>query len=195
MKTPQLWIIAGPNGSGKTTLNQKYSHFFRSAVPFINPDDIALRMDPNNKDSTQVILRAGKEAVSERNRLLNGRLSFGFETTLSGKKELQLIEQAKLAGYKINFIFICLDEPNLNIFRVRERVLSGGHKVEPEIVVRRYFKSLENAKKILQIADRSYVIDNSSERYKLIFKKEKTVVWFTEEVPAWVNTLEAGFSL
>ena len=86
MKTPQLWIIAGPNGSGKTTLNQKYSHFFRTAVPFINPDDIALRMDPNNKDSTQVMLRAGKEAVNERNKLLNERQSFGFKRRFRGRK-------------------------------------------------------------------------------------------------------------
>lgn len=40
---PQLWVVAGPNGAGKSTL---VSRRVAQRIPFVNPDDIARRIQP-----------------------------------------------------------------------------------------------------------------------------------------------------
>lgn len=76
---PQLWIIAGPNGSGKSTLVESYFKFLPD-IPFINPDNIARKLEPNNTThpSTITKLKAGKIAIKEQHHFLLHKQSFGF---------------------------------------------------------------------------------------------------------------------
>jgi len=63
---PQLWVFVGPNGAGKSTLVDRY---MAGRLPVINPDNIARELDSRLGEG-QRVLRAGRLAVAERDRLL-----------------------------------------------------------------------------------------------------------------------------
>lgn len=93
---PQLWIVAGPNGAGKTTLADEY---LAGIVPVVSPDSIAASQGLNP-------IQAGRAAILEQERLFAQRSSFAVDTTLSGKREIELMNRARNAGYKTNLIFM-----------------------------------------------------------------------------------------
>jgi len=178
---PSLIVIAGPNGSGKSTmfnaLIEKVPSF--KNIPFINPDEVAKEIHGSyiigsTSHDNSLMLRAGKEAVRRRKALLESKKSFGFETTLSGNSEINLIKEARALGYSINIVFIGLVNPNLNIMRVLMRVAAGGHYVDSEMVIRRYQRSLDNAIKILPFVKRFYIFDNSKMKIQMIASSKTT---------------------
>lgn len=178
---PSLIVIAGPNGSGKSsmfdTLIQKVPSFRR--IPFINPDEIAKKLQGSYITGTttqdnSLMLRAGREALKRRKKLLSSGESFGFETTLSGNSEMQLIKEAYALGYSINIVFIGLLNPYLSIMRVLMRVTDDGHHVDSEMIVRRYQRSLDHAIEVLPFVKRFYIFDNSGSSINMI-ASSKTV--------------------
>ena len=64
-----------------------------------------------------------------RQKLLEHRTSFTFETVMSHPNKVKLLEQAQCAGYRTYLYFIATDDPEINISRVRNRVKLGGHPV------------------------------------------------------------------
>ena len=160
---PQLWIIAGPNGSGKSTLADRY---IAGRIPVVNPDNIAFQ----NPGMSSV--GAGKLAISTQNQLIASKRSFAWETTMSGNRELGLMQRAKDAGYKINLVYLAVRDPKASIMRVAERVAAGGHNVPDADITRRFHRSLENLPAALKIADRAYIFDNSGERRRLVLVRE-----------------------
>jgi len=185
---PRLFIFAGPNGSGKSSifsfLSSKYKDI--STLPFINSDDIAKEiqgsyLQDTSKESNTIMLQAGREALKRRNNLLLTNKDFAFETTFSGNSERRLIEKAHKQGYSINLIFIGLSTPQLNIFRVAQRVHNGGHNVPSEVILRRYDKSFKNIIKIIPFTKRFYYFDNSGTTFKLIASlKEKNLITYMD---------------
>lgn len=133
---PQLWIVAGPNGAGKTTLADCW---LSGRIPVISPDAIAALHGVSP-------IQAGRKAVLEQERLLVANASFALDTTLSGNRELAVMKRAAQAGYKVNLIFVCVENPAFCQTRVHERVASGGHSVPAEDVARRYGRSLSNCR-------------------------------------------------
>jgi predicted ABC-type ATPase len=69
---PQLWVVAGPNGAGKSTLA---SLRVAGRVFFVNPDDIARRIQSIGDPTAQTLIAAARQE----NRLLASRNSVGFE--------------------------------------------------------------------------------------------------------------------
>ena len=96
-----------------------------------------------------------------REKLTESNKSFCFETVMSHESKIQELIEAKKKGYKIYFYFICLDDPEVNISRVEDRVHKGGHDVDHKKIVSRYPKTLENLLPALKIADKCFLIDNS----------------------------------
>ncbi|WP_370564693.1 AAA family ATPase [Cupriavidus sp. UME77] len=118
---PQLWVIAGPNGAGKTTVADRW---FASRIPVVSPDSIAAELVVSP-------IEAGRLAVREQEKLLAESASFAVDTTLSGKRELILMRRAKVAGYKVNLVFVGGPDPGLCIARIAQRTAAGGHWVPP----------------------------------------------------------------
>ena len=175
---PQLWVIAGPNGSGKTTLARKH---LVNRLPVVNPDEIA-------RQTGQPAIGSGRQALAERDRLLANRQSFAVETTFSGHQELALMRDAKAAGYKVNLVFICTESPLASIGRIRSRVQDGGHAVPSADVERRYERSLTNLPEGMALADRSWLLDNSRSRMRLIASIERgQVKSMANNMPRWVR--------
>ncbi len=132
-----LYIIAGANGSGKTTFAKEFAK--KKNLNFINADEIAKELD--SKHLTKYKVKAGKIFFQQlqENLLLNK--SFIIETTLSGKYLIKYISQAKQLNYKVILIYLFLEDPTINIERIKNRVFNGGHYIPDIDVTRRYYRS------------------------------------------------------
>ena len=159
---PKIIVFAGPNGSGKSTVTQAWE----KTGLYINADDIkALRGCSD--------LEAAQEAERLRELCFSERRSFTFETVLSTERNLDLLSRAKAAGFHIESVFVLTADPELNVFRVKSRELSGGHCVPPDKIRSRYEKSLANISKLLALSDVFRLVDNTA-RPEILFIKDKT---------------------
>jgi predicted ABC-type ATPase len=152
MAKPKLLVFAGPNGSGKSTITAGRE----IAGLYINADEI-------KKHRNCTDMEAAQEAEKIREQCLKEKRNFTFETVLSTRRNLDLIARAKEAGYLIECIFVLTADPELNVFRVKSRIIGGGHDVPPEKIRSRYIKSLANLKELIAFCDECYVIDNTIE--------------------------------
>jgi predicted ABC-type ATPase len=96
-----------------------------------------------------------------RQKLLGKRLSFSFETVMSSKDKIELLEKAQRAGYRTYLYFIATEDPAINIARVKSRVHLGGHDVPEEKIVSRYGRSLGLLMDAIHHTNRTYIFDNS----------------------------------
>lgn len=180
----QLWIVAGPNGTGKSSLVARH---LMGKLPIINPDDIAREM-ASARPGAGSPLEAAREALTQQRRHLADRRSFAVETTFSGHRELTLMKDAKAAGYKVNLIFVCTDSPLISIGRIAVRVAAGGHSVPAADVHRRYQRSLANLPRGLALADRTWLLDNTRRRMRLIASLERgRLKSMADILPRWVR--------
>ena len=69
--------------------------------------------------------------------------------------------KAKQAGFFIRLFYVCTTDPAINVGRITQHYLNGGHEVPISKVISRYYKSLQNAAKAIAIVDRAYIYDNS----------------------------------
>ena len=104
-----------------------------------------------------------------RHYLIAQNIDFCFETVMSHSSKIEEIKEARAKEYKTYLYFICIDDPEVNISRVENRVLKGGHNVEPDRIKRRYYETLSNLKMMVENVDKCYFFDNSNE-FKLIAK-------------------------
>lgn len=169
--SPRLLVFAGPNGSGKSSVTVK--------VPivglYVNADDIKRARGCTD-------LEAAQEAEKIRRLLLAKRKDFTFETVLSTDRNLELLREAKQAGYSIMAVFVLTHDPEINVARVRQRAEAGGHPVPEEKIRSRYVKSLGNLASLVRIADRTMVLDNSGEKPDLICEVRGNEVQIRENI-------------
>ena len=90
------------------------------------------------------------------------RVSFAFETTLFGRSYLALIRRLKGRGYKVHLFFLIVQNVDVALSRIDQRVMKGGHDI-PELVVRRRFdRSLSNFFREYQLTvDSWHLFDNT----------------------------------
>ena len=102
-----------------------------------------------------------------------------------------LIERLRAAGYCIDVYFVCLSSAEVNIQRVRLRVMKGGHDVPVEDIVRRYERSLANLRAILPMTDRAMLFDNSGNGHRLVARYENGAQeWRATDGPGWLSRVE-----
>ena len=135
---PRILIIAGPNGAGKTTFAREFLPNEAGCPIFVNADLIAAGLAPFFPETAAV--QAARLMLHELRRHAASGTSFAFETTLSGRAYLRLIEQWQAAGYRVKLIFLRLASPEEAVARVAQRVRQGGHNI-PEAVIRRRFEA------------------------------------------------------
>jgi predicted ABC-type ATPase len=100
----ELYVIAGPNGAGKTTFARTFLPKYADCKSFINADLIAQGMSPFSSEAAAV--RAGRLVLSKIRFFAQRKVSFAFETTLSGRSYLKLIRQLKKQGYHVHVFFL-----------------------------------------------------------------------------------------
>jgi predicted ABC-type ATPase len=178
---PQIIIVAGPNGSGKSTLTRNNS----LGCPLIDPDAIARDILPQPGITPQI--QAGKLATERWEMYAKEKIDFAVETTLSGKAYLRKMRELKSQGWIVRLIFIGIESPEINIRRVSERVINGGHDVPTEDILRRYQRSMENLPKAVALSDTAIIHDNSTaKKHQLIATIEQNIITMqTTEYPQW----------
>lgn len=120
---------------------------------------IAKRIDLT--DPHRAAVAAGREVILRTREYIRGHKSFAIETTLAGRRTLAFIKSAIQANFFVRLVYIFVDDPELSIQRVRERVAQGGHDVSDEDVRRRYSRSLANPRPTIRLVHEAVVYDNS----------------------------------
>lgn len=190
---PTLCIVAGPNGSGKTSTTTQLLHYeWGENSLYINPDNIAQEKF-GDWNSTEAIIKAAQYATQLRYDCLSQKKDFVFETVLSSPEKVEFIKRAHDEGYFIRIFYVCTESPEINIHRITQRYLNGGHEVPISKIISRYYKSLINIKQVIQIADRAYIYDNSVENAvpKLLFRTSDgaTKKTYTPDIPEWAKNI------
>jgi predicted ABC-type ATPase len=158
---PRLVVFAGPNGSGKSTITRQWD----TVGIYVNADDIKQALDCDDIEAAQQAERVRELCLAEKR-------DFTFETVLSTDRNLDLLARAAAIGYLITGVFILTSDPELNVFRVRSRVLSGGHEVPTDKIRARYRRSLANIPRFAALCDEFSLFDNTEEPEILFFKDE-----------------------
>ena len=95
--------------------------------------------------------------------LISQGSSFTFETVMSHHDKVELHREARRVGYRTYLYFVSLRDVALNIERVRERTEDGGHDVPEDKIRERYRRAMDNLRKAILAANRSYLFDNSGD--------------------------------
>ncbi len=152
---PELIMVCGPNGAGKST-------FTRSFVVFQNV--LCIDLDAISAAGLSP-LAAGKAAAAMAKTFLSQKVSFARESTLTSRFDFRLMREARRQGYTIRLVYIKLASVEVALSRVKSRASKGGHDVPCEDVVRRFYRSLSNLPKAIELADEYTLIDNTEARY------------------------------
>ena len=161
---PVLVIVAGPNGSGKTTLVRTGALTGLIAVPSlsINADDIAQELAGGAQPSAQQSLLAAQRSDA----LLDDQIAMDrsvlVETVLSSDKFKNRVVMARDKGFQIALVYVSVRIPELNIARVANRFLLGGHDVPVDRITARRTRSHQMFGWFAEAADQVYVFDNST---------------------------------
>jgi predicted ABC-type ATPase len=192
-KRPTLCVVAGPNGSGKTTTTvQLLNNEWTADSLYINPDNIA-QVVFGDWNSPEAVIKAAEQATKLRYECLEQKHDFVFETVFSSDEKLEFLKKAKEAGFFIRFFYVCTSDPAINVARITQRYLNGGHEVPISKVISRYYKSLINAEEAISFVDRAYVYDNSVDNQlpRLLYRTTEGQLFkqYVEDVPEWAGML------
>lgn len=180
----KLYIIAGCNGAGKTTASKRILPDLIDCIEFINADEIAFKLCPENVES--VAIQAGRLMLNKIVDLINAGDTFAFETTLATRIYKQTIIYAQSIGYSVVLIYYWLDNANLAIDRVESRVLKGGHNIENEVIRRRYDRGIDNLFNIyLPLVDECLIFDNTNVDFELFAVKTNSSSFYIINPDKW----------
>lgn len=178
-KLPEIVVFAGPNGSGKST----FTELLKPPMDYINADEIKKALKCSD-------IEAAQEAERQREAHLANKEEFCFETVLSTRRNLDLLQRAKAQGYFIRCYYILTADPEINVCRVLARVMEGGHDVPRDKIVSRYEKALALVKEVVAVSDICHIYDNSEQSPFRIFKKRKTEFYYQECADWYLEDIE-----
>lgn len=188
--SPLLVILAGPNGAGKSTFFER--HLADLGLPFVNADRIALELFGTN-DPTRAI-EAARAAETLRAGLIERRQSLIFETVLSDPVGAKVAEfrATRDAGYFVEAHFIGIASAALSAARVGHRVSLGGHDVPADKLRDRYARTLENLSRLLDVANRVTIYDNSDAAFPhrpVALLEDGALLALADPLPGWLASL------
>jgi predicted ABC-type ATPase len=123
-----------------------------------------LRFSDNKLDFFGVHVNAYFASVAAdfiRQKLVETRKSFTFETVMSSPDKIDLLKKAKEVGFRTYLYYVATEDPDINVSRVKHRVKTGGHNVPKDKIIQRYYRSLDLLIPAIKQTDRAYIFDNS----------------------------------
>jgi predicted ABC-type ATPase len=126
-----LYVIAGTNGTGKSS---HYYAFIPLKVPVINTDAIAKQLKEKSFSDAELYAVANEEGNKMLQQYLSENKSFGIETNLADNGSWKMILDIQSRGYAIQIFYFGIDDLNLSVKRITERVLRGEHHVQANLV-------------------------------------------------------------
>lgn len=182
-------IVAGPNGAGKSTLYRAIPELFAGSQR-VNADEI-LRKNGGDWRNVADNGRAMKEVIRTMDTNIQSGVSFHQETTLAGstKGYIRRIAKAREQGFQIKLIYVGLASPALALERVQSRVMKGGHGIEPGLLKKRYYKSLEHLAELMSYCDGVFIFDNSDQFVPIYSLKNGQVLFDESRKYSWLGDL------
>lgn len=160
---PHLWLLTGANGAGKSTFYRTVlAHY---GLAWINADEIAAQMWPDEPEAHSYT--AAQIAADLRDQAIADQIDFVTETVFSHPSKLALLHTAKSAGYHITLVYIHLSQVQLNVARVHQRVIEGGHAVPEDKITQRAARLSALIREAIAAADDVLLIDNSDDEQPL----------------------------
>lgn len=186
-----MFMLAGPNGAGKSTL---YETVIKPRVdaPFINAD--LIQRDELKDPSMGASYKAAEIAEERRRESLAKGQDFVSESTFSHPSKLALIDEARVAGFRVVMYHVNVRSADLSVSRVARRTEEGGHNVPEDKIRERYVRNQALIKEAVLKADLAFVYDNSALNKppeRSIDFKAGQVVRIADRVPAWARELYA----
>lgn len=170
MPEKNLYIIAGCNGAGKTTASFTILPEVLDCREFVNADEIARGLSPFQPE--KVAFEAGRIMLHRIDELFARGENFAVETTLATKIYQQKIRVAQQHSYTVTLLFFWLNSVELAQERVKTRVSEGGHRIESEVIIRRYRQGILNLfDNYLLLVDEALIFDNSAGEHMLLAEK------------------------
>ncbi|MCF0039960.1 zeta toxin family protein [Dyadobacter fanqingshengii] len=204
---PDLFLITGPNGAGKS-LNANALIPKPTDFPVFDGDKIFYQLLNRHYKLTKVAKYARQLAEEELQRIFEYEISraiverqdYAYEGHFSTENSWKTIRRFQDAGYRINMIFLALENVNISLQRVAVRVSQGGHHVAPAHIYENFFGNIRLLDQNLPLIDRLTIIDNSSitathiltlEDQKICFiRKDKVPAWIVNNMPELVKIIE-----
>lgn len=157
---PVLTMFAGINGSGKSTLyNLKQEKYQADLGVRINPDEILVENDGNWEDFKDV-MASGRIAHAKIAECINNKQSFNWEFTVISNFVLKVMEAARDAGFQLRLNFILVDDVEVVLKRIENRVKNGGHGIPEDVVRSRFARQFINMNAALKMVDMAVFFDN-----------------------------------
>jgi predicted ABC-type ATPase len=138
--------MAGPNGAGKTTAAYTLLPEVMKTKEFVNADEIARGLSPFNVEA--VAFEAARIMLQRIELLMNQGGDLAIETTLSTRSYVQTIHRAQQMGYLVSLYYFWIPSAKMSKERVAIRVARGGHNIPPDVIERRYGRSVSNLTKL-----------------------------------------------
>lgn len=180
-----------------TTTDQVLSFFRRSSLLISEGFDAAakqLSFANGRLDFSKVHVNSYFASVASdflRQKFLERKVSFTFETVMSHPGKVDLLAKAQELGYRTYLYFVATDDPAINISRVRARVKLGGHAVPEDRIEKRYYRSLDLLMRAIRHTNRAYIFDNSRPNptahhtWLAEITDGRLLEMKTDQVPAW----------
>ncbi|MBK8565828.1 MAG: zeta toxin family protein [Saprospiraceae bacterium] len=168
----------------QSSFNEKAEVPLWASPPAISNNRLSLASENLNSYHAALIADFIRET------LLKTGTSFTFESVLSDVRKLAFLQRAKHAGYRVYLYYVATENPEINIARVKNRVLHGGHDVPPDKIYSRYERSLQLLPLIIKQTDRAYLFDNSqSLRFIAEISGKDKLETIEQPVPSWIGGL------
>lgn len=160
---------------------RKLLEFLRSKKKKLNHNTYALLSQEPQQISEKKIRFAYQDVDSYlaariidfiRLEFLRLKISFTFETVMSHISKVEFLKEAQAQGFKTYLYFVSTVDPEINIARVKYRVSTGGHPVPEQKIRDRYFRSMDLLMQAVEVTDRAFLFDNSSDGQKAAFLAE-----------------------
>lgn len=177
----EIIIIAGGNGVGKTTFARAFLQEYPD-YEFLNADEIAKSLSAENPSEKKI--SAGRLFFQKMNEAVEQDKSLLIESTLSGRYLQKSFETWRKRNYQITIVFLFVNQPEILIERIAERVRKGGHFVPDEDVRRRFLRGKQNFWNVYKnLADSWGLIYNAESRfYEVALGKNREIEIFDENL-------------
>ncbi len=179
----------------KTTREEILTYFNNStllAKADLAVEALDLSFNDNKLDFYGVRVNAYFASVAAdfiRQKLIESKKSFTFETVMSSPDKIELLKKAQEAGFRTYLYYVATEDPDINISRVKHRVKTGGHDVPKDKIIARYYRSLDLLLPAIKHTDRAYIFDNSTTQLSWLAEitDAQSLEIKSDYIPTWFN--------
>ena len=183
---PEFTVIAGPNGAGKSRLCSYYIH-----CKSFDGDLLALNLRKEHPEWEERWIggTVAGELQKQKDNAITQQKDFAFETNFSNDLIINMINEFKVAGFKITLFYFGLGSLTESTSRVMQRKLFGGHDVADEVIEYNFYEGIKRMQESLHLFDNITFIDGNTNFGEVvaIYIKKSAKHEVTKHSYSWFN--------